>query len=212
MSGREDILRDGRSRGKQNAMEMNVEHRIPASPQRVWEALNDVEILRAAIPGCEALESTEDNAFQAKVTTKIGPVKAKFNFNVSLTDLNPPHSYTISAEGQGGAAGFANGSAAVSLTENGAETLLAYHAQAHVGGKLAQLGARLIDGTARKLADEFFTNFCELVIAADDEQEQTVQHHPEAERKGPPSFAGLSIWVWLAMVGVAGLIALSVFG
>ena len=197
-------------------MEMNVEHRIAASPQKVWEALNDVEILRAAIPGCESLEVSDENAFQAKVTTKIGPVKAKFNFNVTLTDLNPPHSYTINAEGQGGAAGFANGSAAVSLSEEGVDTLLAYHAQAHVGGKLAQLGARLIDGTAKKLANEFFTNFSELVAGSEQpDQELAEQESPEGKKrphgKDLSAPGGVPLWVWVALVGMTGLIAFQLF-
>ena len=183
-------------------MEMNDEHRIPASPQRVWEALNDVDILRAAIPGCEGIEATEENAFLAKVTTRIGPVKAKFNFTVSLTDLNPPHSYTINAQGQGGAAGFANGSAAVTLTEDGSDTLLAYLVKAQVGGKLAQLGARLIDATANKLADEFFTNFCQQVCG--DEQPQAAT---DSDSDGAADIGRVSIWLWIAILGAAALIA-----
>lgn len=149
-------------------MEMSVEHRIAASPQDVWDALNNTDILKAAIPGCDELESTSDTSFLAKVTTKIGPVKAKFKFEVDLDDLDPPNGYTINAQGQGGAAGFANGSAVVSLSEDGDETLLAYEAKAQVGGKLAQMGSRLIDGTAKKLADEFFTNFSAIVEAGGD--------------------------------------------
>jgi carbon monoxide dehydrogenase subunit G len=187
-------------------MEMNVEHRIAASPQRVWEALNDVDILRAAIPGCESLEADEENTLQAKVTTKIGPVKARFNFNVTLTDLNPPHSYTINADGQGGAAGFANGSAAVTLSEDGAETLLAYQAQAHVGGKLAQLGARLIDGTAKKLADEFFTNFSALV-----EDGESREQEAEAEVEKPVAPGSMPLWGWIAIAVAAGVVAWQLF-
>jgi carbon monoxide dehydrogenase subunit G len=188
-------------------MEMNVEHRIAASPQRVWEALNDVDVLRAAIPGCESLEADEDNSLQAKVTTRIGPVKARFNFHVTLTDLNPPHSYTINAEGQGGAAGFANGSAAVTLSAEGDDTVLAYHAQAHVGGKLAQLGARLIDGTAKKLADEFFTNFGALV---EDGESQEPEAAAEAEK--PTAQGGMPTWIWLAVAAAAGVIAWQLLG
>ena len=191
-------------------MEMNVEHRIAASPQQVWEALNDVEILQAAIPGCESLEASEENAFQAKVTTKIGPVKAKFNFNVSLTDLNPPQSYTINAEGQGGAAGFANGSAEVTLQEDGTDTLLAYHAQAHVGGKLAQLGARLIDGTAKKLADDFFTNFSELVAGGEQPGLPEQKLEPQGTDLSAPG--GVPLWVWVAIAGMAGLIIFQLIG
>lgn len=188
-------------------MEMNANHRIAASPQRVWEALNDVEILRAAIPGCESLEAGEGDTLQARITTRIGPVKARFTFNVSLTDLNPPNSYKIIADGQGGAAGFAKGSAAVTLSADGADTLLAYHAQAQVGGKLAQLGARLIDGTAKKLADEFFTNFSALVTDGESqEQEAATEQQATAVRRGVP------LWVWLSIVAVAGLIGWQLLG
>jgi len=187
-------------------MEMKAEHRIAASPQEVWEALNDVDVLKAAIPGCESLDVSGENAFQAKVTTKIGPVKAKFNFNVSLTDLNPPHSYTINAEGQGGAAGFANGGAAVTLEEDGADTLLAYHAEAHVGGKLAQLGARLIDGTAKKLADEFFTNFSELVAGDGQPDQESSEEQVESQAQDLSAPGGVPLWIWVAIVGMAGLV------
>jgi len=187
-------------------MEMNVEQRIPASRQRVWEGLNDVEILKAAIPGCESLEVSGENAFKAKVTSRIGPVKARFNFNISLADLDPPNGYTIKAEGQGGAAGFANGSAAVTLKDEGEETLLAYHAVAHVGGKLAQLGARLIDGTAKKLADEFFTSFSEIVAGG--EQSEQAAEQVEA---GPWNPGGVPLWIWVALAGGAGLILFMLF-
>ena len=133
-------------------MEMNSKKRIEAIPEKVWKALNDTEVLKASMPGCESFEATGENTFEAKITAKVGPVKAKFKFNVSLTDIDPPNGYTISGEGQGGAAGFAKGSAAVNLAgENGA-TILTYNVKANVGGKLAQLGGRLIDGTARKMA------------------------------------------------------------
>jgi carbon monoxide dehydrogenase subunit G len=144
-------------------MDMTGEYRIPASRAKVWEALNDPETLRASLPGCESLEKVSDQEFAATVVAKVGPVKAKFNGNVTLSNLNPPQSYTISGEGKGGAAGFAKGGADISLAEDGDVTVLTYTAKADVGGKLAQLGSRLIDGTARKMADEFFTNFCNQV-------------------------------------------------
>src|SRR6266568_786568 len=140
-------------------MEMTGERRIPAPRQTVWERLNDPETLKACIPGCESIEKVSDTEFTAKVTAKVGPVKATFNGKVTLTDLNPPAGYTITGEGTGGVAGFAKGSATVALEEDGAETVLRYGVQAQVGGKLAQIGSRLIDATARKMSDEFFKNF-----------------------------------------------------
>ncbi|MFN3164739.1 MAG: SRPBCC family protein [Pseudohongiellaceae bacterium] len=144
-------------------MEMQSEQFIPAPRQDVWDALNDTEVLRQSMPGCESFEATGDNEFDARITTKVGPVKARFKFKVQLTDVEPPVGYTIHGEGQGGAAGFAKGSASVRLTETDGGTLLGYSVQAKVGGKLAQLGARLIDGTARKMADAFFGNFITIV-------------------------------------------------
>lgn len=143
-------------------MDMTGEYRIAASRDKVWEGLNDPETLKASIPGCESLEKTGDDAFTAKVVAKVGPVKAKFSGNVKLSNINPPESYTISGEGKGGAAGFAKGGADVNLADDGnGGTILTYTAKADVGGKLAQLGSRLIDGTSKKMADEFFSNFRE---------------------------------------------------
>jgi carbon monoxide dehydrogenase subunit G len=144
-------------------MDMTGEYRIAAARQKVWEALNDAEILKAAIPGCEELVKKSDTELEAKVTAKVGPVKAKFGGAVTLADLNPPESYTISGQGSGGAAGFAKGGASVYLTEDGDGTLLRYEAKAEVGGKLAQIGSRLIQGTAKKMADDFFGNFSRIV-------------------------------------------------
>ncbi|RAI60385.1 CoxG family protein [Roseicella frigidaeris] len=141
-------------------MEMTGERRIPAPRQQVWEALNDPEALRASIPGCESVERTADDQFQARVGVKLGPMSAKFGGKVKLENINPPASYTISGEGNGGAMGFAKGGADVALEELGpAETLLKYNVKAQVGGKMAQLGARLIDSTAKQMADQFFDRF-----------------------------------------------------
>ena len=148
-------------------MEMISEQLIDMSRDTVWAALNDTTILQQAMPGCESFDATGENTFEARLVTKIGPVKAKFKFDVELSDQDPPNGYTISGAGQGGAAGFAKGSASVSLTEQDGATLLAYNVQANVGGKLAQLGARLIDGVAKKMADEFFENFKEIVAAGE---------------------------------------------
>ena len=144
-------------------MKMSGEQRIEASVERVWEALNDPDVLKASIPGCDSLEKKSDTELAATVTLKIGPVKAKFNGEVELKDLNPPHSYTIVGEGKGGIAGFAKGGADVSLAEDGDATILTYTAKADVGGKIAQLGSRLIKSTSTKLAGQFFKNFSDAV-------------------------------------------------
>jgi len=149
-------------------MEMSGEYKINASREKVWAALNDPEILKQSIPGCEQIEQQSDTEMTAQVTAKVGPVKAKFSGAVQLTDLDPPKSYRISGEGKGGAAGFAKGGANVILEEDGAGTLLKYEVDAQVGGKLAQLGARLIDGTAKKMASQFFENFAAAVEAGGD--------------------------------------------
>ncbi|MDX1604954.1 MAG: carbon monoxide dehydrogenase subunit G [Candidatus Competibacterales bacterium] len=140
-------------------MEIAGEHHIQCPRDEVWTALNDPEVLRCTLPGCESLEQQADNDFQARVKSKIGPVKATFNVKVTLENLDPPRSYTLSGEGQGGVAGFARGSADVQLEERDKTTLLRYKAQFRVGGKLAQVGSRLVTGAARKTADQFFTNF-----------------------------------------------------
>ncbi|ATU93111.1 CoxG family protein [Phyllobacterium zundukense] len=144
-------------------MDLTGEERIAASRDAVWKALNDPEVLKACIPGCESLEKISDTELEATVGVKIGPVKARFNGKVELTNLNPPSSYTISGEGKGGIAGFAKGGADVTLTEEGAETVLAYVVNADVGGKIAQLGSRLISSTSKKLATQFFENFNQAV-------------------------------------------------
>ncbi len=141
-------------------MEMTGERRISAPRQTVWQALNDPEVLRASIPGCETVERVGDDQFQARVAVKIGPMAAKFTGKVRLENINPPESYTISGEGSGGAMGFAKGGADVALQEvSPEETLLTYQVKAQVGGKMAQLGARLIDSTAKQMADQFFDRF-----------------------------------------------------
>ena len=142
-------------------MELKGEYRIPAPRERVWAMLNDPAVLKECIPGCESLEGSPAEGFAARVTTKVGPVKATFNGEVTLSNINPPESYTISGEGKGGVAGFAKGGADVHLAEDGGGTVLTYAVNAQVGGKLAQLGSRLIDSTAKKLADEFFSCFAE---------------------------------------------------
>lgn len=141
-------------------MDMSEKIELKAPKQRVWEALNDPRTLRACIPGCESLEKTSDDGFAATAVLKVGPIKAKFQGRVRLLDIVAPTSYTITGEGQGGIAGFATGSAKVALEEIDPQTTeLSYYTEAKVGGKIAQLGARLIDSTAKKLAGQFFEQF-----------------------------------------------------
>lgn len=148
-------------------MEMHGELRIPAPRLAVWTKLNDPETLKACIPGCESVEKVSDTEFTAKLVARVGPVKANFSGKVTLTDLNPPAGYTITGEGTGGVAGFAKGSAKVSLDDAGDETVLRYGVSAQVGGKLAQIGSRLIDATSRKMADEFFSRFVGIMSASE---------------------------------------------
>ncbi|MBS9477979.1 SRPBCC family protein [Ancylobacter radicis] len=147
-------------------MDLTGSQRIEAPREEVWRALNDAEILRQCIPGCQELVQTSPTEFTAKVVLKIGPVKAAFAGAVTLSDLEPPTAYRIYGEGQGGVAGFAKGGAKVWLIEEEGVTILNYEAQAKVGGKIAQLGARLIEGTSKKLAGEFFGAFALLVAPA----------------------------------------------
>ncbi len=148
-------------------MDMTGETLIPAPRETVWRALNDPEILRQSIPGCETIEKTSDTEFTAKVVAKVGPVRATFTGQVQLTDLDPPNGYRISGEGKGGPAGFAKGGATVKLTDDGGGTKLSYTVDAQIGGKLAQIGSRLIDATARSMAQDFFGRFSKLVAPGD---------------------------------------------
>jgi len=143
-------------------MEMKGAYTIPVSRSLVWAALNDVDVLKAAIPGCDSISRLSETEIEATVTAKVGPVKASFKGMVTLSDIDPSNGYTIRGEGKGGAAGFARGGAKVRLTDAPGGTLLSYEVDASVGGKLAQIGGRLIDSTAKKLADEFFAKFSEL--------------------------------------------------
>jgi len=147
-------------------MEFTGDYVIPASRDDVWKALNDPAVLQQCIPGCESMEKENEATFNAAVTARIGPVKAKFEGTVTLEDLTPPESYTIICQGKGGAAGFARGSAKVALAVAESGTRLSYIAEAHVGGKLEQIGALLIQGTASKYADDFFATFSSIVTGS----------------------------------------------
>ena len=165
-------------------MEMSGEQLIPASQQAVWNALNDPQILKACVPGCEAITPTGDNEYQVLMVARVGPVSAKFKGKLTLSDIKPPQSYALAFEGQGGAAGFAKGGAQVRLSTQGMTTKLAYDVKASVGGKLAQIGSRLIDAAAKKVADDFFRNFNETMSRQESDPEQTVvSHHKKMDEK-----------------------------
>lgn len=146
-------------------MEMKGEQLIPASQQATWDALNNPEVLKACVPGCESITPAGDNTYEVLMVAKVGPVSAKFKGKLTLSDIVPPQSYSMSFEGQGGAAGFAKGGANVNLVSEGDQTKLLYAAKANVGGKLAQIGSRLIDAAAKKVADDFFRNFNQKMSA-----------------------------------------------
>jgi carbon monoxide dehydrogenase subunit G len=205
-------------------MKLSGENRINAPPQEVWRALNDPEILKRAIPGCESLEKLSDTQFKATVVTKIGPVQAKFNGEVELTDLDPPNGYTISGKGSGGVAGNARGGAKVRLAPDGDGTKLSYDVDAQVTGKLAQLGSRLIDSTAKMLAGQFFNKFGDIVgkpyapapVTADaaaapavavpqSASAATSANRPGAQAAKP----GIPAWFWAVLISL--LVALAVW-
>lgn len=165
-------------------MEMSGEQLIPAPQQAVWNGLNDPEVLKACVPGCESITPSGDNEYLVLMVARVGPVSAKFKGKLTLSDINPPNSYALAFEGQGGPAGFAKGGAKVTLSTEGMTTKLAYAVKASVGGKLAQIGSRLIDAAAKKVADDFFRNFNERMSAAEADPEQTVVgHHKKMDGK-----------------------------
>ena len=213
-------------------MDMTGEYRISAPRQKVWEALNNPEILKQCIPGCETIEKQSDTEMTATVRAKVGPVSARFGGKVTLSDLDPPNGYRISGEGTGGPAGFAKGGATVKLSDDGDGTRLNYSVEANVGGKLAQIGSRLIDATARKMADDFFAKFAAVVGAgapapAPAAAPTAPTAAPEAARPvtaqeaGPtptrpvspptPSSGRISPAIWVAILAVVVLILLYLF-
>ena len=190
-------------------MDMSGEYTIPAPREKVWEALNDPEVLKQCIDGCQSLEKTSDTEFQAKVTAKVGPVKATFNGKVNLSDIDPPNGYTISGEGQGGVAGFAKGGAQVRLSGEGNETVLNYEANAEVGGKLASVGSRLVLGVAKKTADDFFSKFTDIVGGGEEaaeapaEADAAVPEPASAPAEQPKAGVSPAVWVVGAIVVIA---------
>lgn len=161
-------------------MEMTGEQLVPAPQRVVWDALNDPEMLKASVPGCESIVRSGANEFQVQMVARVGPVSAKFKGKLTLSDVKPPDSYSIAFEGQGGAAGFAKGGAQVRLAPEGEKTKLSYDVKASVGGKLAQIGSRLVDAAAKKVADDFFRNFNQKVGAAHGDPDTTVKLQAQA--------------------------------
>jgi uncharacterized protein len=198
------------------AMDMTGEYRIPAPRQKVWEALNNPDVLRASIPGCESLEKLSDTEMKGRISAKVGPVSAKFSGNVTLSDLDPPNGYRISGEGTGGAAGFAKGGATVKLTDDGSGgTILSYKVDAQIGGKLAQIGSRLIDGVARKMAEDFFGRFGAAVgtpaAPAAAPPAATPSAAPVPSPQAAPAGMRLPPWAWIAGLVVIVVIVLAIF-
>lgn len=198
-------------------MDLNGEYTIPAPREKVWEALNDPEILKQCIAGCEELNKESDTELTAKVTAKVGPVRAKFAGKVTLSNIDAPNGYRISGEGQGGAAGFAKGGADVKLTDVEGGTLLVYTANAEVGGKLASVGSRLVQGVAKKQADDFFGKFSEIVgggaeVPAEQGEDAPVSAPDSAAAEATsPESGGLPTWVWAGGVIVVAVVLFLVF-
>ncbi len=186
-------------------MELSGEQHIPASRERVWQALNDPDVLQRCIPGAETLSKLADDAFEATVAIKVGPVRTRFSGKVTLSDLDPPNGYTISGEGSGGSVGFAKGSANVSLAEAGPEaTNLSYVCDVQVGGKLAQIGSRMISGTANKMAGDFFASFAEAVSEQAPEAVKAALLESKLETPAEPErSAQTALWVALTLLFVA---------
>ena len=193
-------------------MQITGSFTVPAPRQRVWEGLNDPEVLRQCIPGCEELLRVSDNEFEGKVVAKVGPVKAGFAGRVTLSDLDPPNGYTITGEGKGGVAGFAKGSAKVKLADEGAATKLDYTVEASVGGKLAQLGGRLVEAAANQTAEDFFARFSAAVSGAGGPAAEGAPAEAPTALRAAPTGEGRTgrLWLWIAAaVVVVAVIALA---
>ncbi len=187
-------------------MEMQGTRQLKVNQQQAWDALNNPEVLKACIPGCDRIEASGENEFSMGTALKIGPVSAKFTGKIMLTDMQPPASYTLNFEGQGGVAGFGKGTAKVNLTPNAEGCELSYSVTAQVGGKIAQLGQRLIDGVAKSLSEEFFKRFDAETEKLYPPQAQPVETAPAPAAAQPPA-QGWPAWVWVAVaVGVGVLI------
>jgi len=191
-------------------MEMKGEQRVPASQADTWAALNDPEVLKACVPGCEAVDRVSDTEYAVQMTARVGPVSAKFKGKLTLSNLNPPRSYSIAFEGQGGVAGFAKGGADVTLTPEGADaTLLAYQVKANVGGKLAQIGSRLVDAAAQKVANDFFTAFNEKMGHSKGHDHSGHDEHPPEPIPRDPGLPNLEDTT-LAFFAAGALVVLAV--
>jgi carbon monoxide dehydrogenase subunit G len=205
-------------------MEMSGEQLIPATQRETWDALNDPEVLKACIPGCEAITLIADNEYQVQMVARVGPVSAKFRGRLTLSDVRPPESYSIAFEGQGGPAGFAKGGAQVRLSPREGQTNLAYDVKASVGGKLAQIGSRLVDAAAKKVADDFFRNFTQKFSPEGSEDDTVViskhakakaekheQHPAAAADAGMPKISDMTVAFFAAAVLIVFIVALVVF-
>ena len=194
-------------------MKMAGEFRVARAREAVWEALNDPAVLKECLPGCQEIERTSETGMTATLTVKVGPVKATFAGAVTLSDLDPPNGYTLSGQGQGGAAGFASGEARVALVEDGGETVVRYDVDAKVGGKLAQIGSRLIDSTARKLAGQFFDSLAETLAAAEEPATEAAPALAPEEAPMPTAEPrqGLATALWVSAAVVVAAILILVF-
>jgi len=207
-----DAARQTDERRNRTLMDMSGERLIAAPREAVWQALNDPAVLKSCIPGCESIDKLSDTEMTATVSAKIGPISARFNGKVHLSEIDAPNSYVISGEGQGGVAGFAKGGARVQLSDAAGGTALHYQVNAQIGGKMAQLGARLIDSVAKSYAETFFTKFSELVAPAaspptplaQPQHEETMNDHADAHAQGSdpsnPVVAGLPLGIWIPLI------------
>ncbi len=191
-------------------MDMQGSRQLAITQQQAWDALNDPEVLKACIPGCDKVEATGENQYAIGMSVKVGPVAAKFSGKITLADIVAPQSYSINFEGQGGAAGFGKGNSAVTLTPNDAGCELNYTVHASVGGKIAQLGQRLIDGVAKSMAEDFFKRFDEAMQVAHPAAYAAQSGAPAAdsvggsvvEDAGKAGGAGIPVWVWIGIAAV----------